>query len=164
ASVGHSDARHADARRAVDAGPRDGPEQCQPGQFLSCQDATTAIICNDQGIPAAQTCAFECNPNAMQCWSCDPAQPTTCGGDDTVVNCNADGQIPGTTACSGWCNPLDSPPGCAVIAPSNLPEDSCENLPQTSLTVRMASTFDTSNCGALGGKLVSQPSSGTVAP
>lgn len=122
------DARAIDARPRVDAPPivdgQGAPDACAPGTFVQCQDENVALVCSDSGYDV-EDCAFRCNDALGRCEQCDPGKPTQCAG-NLRITCSPEGRITGSETCPGFCLEASGGARCAVLEPTNLPRDLCD--------------------------------------
>jgi hypothetical protein len=133
----------------------DAAPPCTANAFLRCDGPTVAVFCNAQGNgEAPQTCGFQCDATAQRCDACDPGRGSQCVG-NLLATCNAQGQITSSSPCAGFCDP-NGGPHCAVLEPSNLSKQICDNAGTISLQVTSLSAIDTTACQ--GGSVVDQGS------
>lgn len=116
---------------------------CDPGVAYCDNANATAITCGADGLPASM---MDCGTAGCTGGVCNACQPntTSCNG-DTLVVCNASGNVDSTTPCALGCG--DSPTAhCKVLEPSygvGVPSGSLPNL-----HVDQSATLDITNCGA----------------
>lgn len=146
-----------------DAEPTPGADAvtCTAGEFVACDDASTARSCNATGDGFVTTScgAPGCNASAGRCNECVPSS-IACDG-DVVESCDADGLALPDETCALSC--VDGPTAhCAYLSPKYLP-DVCDALAtEPTFTIGTVTSFDTNLDVACTGGIITQSGAASI--